>query len=46
VQALLGLALLVARRVGRRSELPFGPALLAGALLSALLSEEWSLLLT
>jgi leader peptidase (prepilin peptidase)/N-methyltransferase len=46
VQALLGLALLAARRVGRRSELPFGPALLAGALLSALLSAEWSLPLT
>jgi leader peptidase (prepilin peptidase)/N-methyltransferase len=39
-------ALLVARRAGRRTELPFGPALLAGALLAALLSGGWALPLT
>jgi len=43
-QALLGLALLVARRAGRRTELPFGPALIAGALAAALLSGSWVLL--
>jgi leader peptidase (prepilin peptidase)/N-methyltransferase len=43
VQALLGLALLAAHRVGRRSELPFGPALLAGALVAALLAGPWAL---
>jgi leader peptidase (prepilin peptidase)/N-methyltransferase len=37
VQAVLGLVLLAARRTGLRGELPFGPALLAGALASALL---------
>jgi leader peptidase (prepilin peptidase)/N-methyltransferase len=30
----IALALLVRRRAGRRSALPFGPALLAGALLA------------
>ncbi|WP_091367333.1 prepilin peptidase [Geodermatophilus telluris] len=35
VQAAVSLVLLAARRVGRRSELPFGPALLLGALLTA-----------
>ncbi|MCF6744885.1 prepilin peptidase [Blastococcus sp. KM273128] len=34
VQAAVALALLAARRVGRRSELPFGPAMLAGAALA------------
>jgi leader peptidase (prepilin peptidase)/N-methyltransferase len=43
VQALLGLALLAVRRVDRRTELPFGPALLAGALAAALLSGPWAL---
>jgi leader peptidase (prepilin peptidase)/N-methyltransferase len=46
LQAVLGVALLVARRAGRRTELPFGPALLAGALLAALLSGGWALPLT
>lgn len=40
-QAVVGLALLVARRAGRRTELPFGPALLAGALVAVLLSGDW-----
>jgi leader peptidase (prepilin peptidase)/N-methyltransferase len=43
VQAVLGLALLAARRVGRRSELPFGPALLIGALVAVLLAGSWAL---
>ncbi|MCF6734422.1 A24 family peptidase [Blastococcus sp. KM273129] len=34
VQAAVALVLLAARRVGRRSELPFGPAMLAGAALA------------
>jgi leader peptidase (prepilin peptidase)/N-methyltransferase len=42
-QALVGLALLAARRVGPKAELPFGPALLAGALLAALLAGDWAL---
>jgi leader peptidase (prepilin peptidase)/N-methyltransferase len=37
-QAVLGLALLALRRAGRRTELPFGPALLSGAVLAALLA--------
>ena len=37
-QAVLGVALIVARRAGRRTELPFGPALIVGALAAALLS--------
>ncbi|TKJ20644.1 A24 family peptidase [Blastococcus sp. CCUG 61487] len=40
-QALVGLGLLATRRAGRRTELPFGPALLLGALAAALLSGEW-----
>jgi leader peptidase (prepilin peptidase)/N-methyltransferase len=43
VQALVGLVLLLARRAGRRTELPFGPALLGGALAAALLSGTWAL---
>jgi leader peptidase (prepilin peptidase) / N-methyltransferase len=34
VQALLALALLAARRIGLRGELPFGPAMLLGAVLA------------
>ncbi len=34
-QALLGLALIAARRAGRRTELPFGPALVLGTALAA-----------
>ncbi|WP_231486422.1 prepilin peptidase [Candidatus Blastococcus massiliensis] len=41
LQAVLGLALLAVRRAGRSTELPFGPALLAGALVAAVLSGEW-----
>jgi len=33
VQAVVALALLAARRIGLRGELPFGPAMLAGAAL-------------
>jgi len=44
VQALVGLVLLLTRRAGRRTELPFGPALLGGALVAALLSAPWALL--
>ena len=40
LQAVVGLALLLARRVGRRSELPFGPALLAGALAAVVLAGD------
>ncbi|WP_299954475.1 A24 family peptidase [uncultured Modestobacter sp.] len=43
LQALVGLGLLAARRVGRSTGLPFGPALLAGALFAALLAGEWAL---
>jgi leader peptidase (prepilin peptidase)/N-methyltransferase len=38
-QAAVGLLLLVVGRAGRRTELPFGPALIAGALVAALLSD-------
>jgi len=38
VQAVLGLGLIAARRAGRRTELPFGPALLLGTLVAALLA--------
>lgn len=38
VQAVAALVLLAARRVGRKGELPFGPAMLAGALLALLVS--------
>jgi leader peptidase (prepilin peptidase)/N-methyltransferase len=34
VQALLALVLLAGRRIGLRGELPFGPAMLAGAALA------------
>jgi leader peptidase (prepilin peptidase)/N-methyltransferase len=37
-QALVGVALLAVRRVGLRDQLPFGPALLGGALVAALLT--------
>ncbi|MCZ2804464.1 A24 family peptidase [Modestobacter sp. VKM Ac-2983] len=43
LQAAVGLALLATRRVGRRTGLPFGPALLAGALVVAVLTEDWLL---
>jgi leader peptidase (prepilin peptidase)/N-methyltransferase len=45
VQALLGLCLLAARRTGLKTDLPFGPALLAGALVAALVSGPWALTL-
>ena len=38
VQAVLGLALIAVRRAGRKTELPFGPALIVGTLVAALLS--------
>ena len=41
-QAVVGLALLAVRRAGRSTELPFGPALLAGALAAALLAGTWA----
>jgi leader peptidase (prepilin peptidase) / N-methyltransferase len=44
VQAVVGVALLALRRAGRRTELPFGPALLAGALGAALASGAWAAL--
>jgi leader peptidase (prepilin peptidase) / N-methyltransferase len=44
LQAVLGLVLLAAQRAGRRTELPFGPALLAGALVAALVSGDWTAL--
>ena len=44
-QGLLGLVLLVARRTGLKADLPFGPALLTGALVAALLSGPWALTL-
>ncbi|GGL65399.1 prepilin peptidase [Modestobacter marinus] len=45
LQAVVGLTLLAARRVDRRTGLPFGPALLGGALAAALLAGDWVLLL-
>jgi leader peptidase (prepilin peptidase)/N-methyltransferase len=45
VQGLLGLCLLAARRTGLKADLPFGPALLCGALAAALLSGPWVLTL-
>ncbi|MBB3676192.1 prepilin peptidase [Modestobacter versicolor] len=42
VQAVLGLALIALRRAGRKTELPFGPALIAGALAAALLGGSWA----
>ena len=44
-QGLVGLCLLAARRTGLKTDLPFGPALLAGALGAALLSAPWALTL-
>ena len=44
-QAVLGLALMAAGRAGRRTELPFGPALAAGALAAAVLAGTWDGLL-
>ncbi|MGY1752533.1 prepilin peptidase [Blastococcus sp. SYSU D01042] len=44
VQAVLALVLLTARRAGRDTELPFGPALLAGALATVLLAGDWAAL--
>ncbi len=41
-QGLLGLCLLAARRAGLTTDLPFGPALLAGALGSALVTGPWA----
>ena len=43
VQAVLGLTLIALRRAGRQTELPFGPALIVGALAAALLSGGWAL---
>jgi leader peptidase (prepilin peptidase)/N-methyltransferase len=43
LQAVVGLALLAARRVDRKAGLPFGPALFAGALGAALLGGGWAL---
>jgi leader peptidase (prepilin peptidase)/N-methyltransferase len=40
-QAVVGLALLAVRRAGRRTQIPFGPALLTGALAAVLLSGDW-----
>ncbi|WP_369253984.1 prepilin peptidase [Geodermatophilus amargosae] len=45
LQAVLGLALIALRRAGRRTELPFGPALVAGALVAAVLAGTWQGLL-
>lgn len=44
LQAVVGLALLAARRAGRSTELPFGPALLTGALAAVLLAGDWAAL--
>jgi len=44
VQAVAGLVLLASRKAGRSTELPFGPALLAGALVAALATGEWAAL--
>ena len=41
-QAVTALVLLAVGRAGRRTELPFGPALVAGALVAALLSGDWA----
>ena len=41
-QGLLGLGLLAARRAGLRTDLPFGPALLLGAMAAALLTGPWA----
>ncbi|SDE92725.1 leader peptidase (prepilin peptidase) / N-methyltransferase [Blastococcus fimeti] len=44
LQAVVGLALLAVRRAGRRTELPFGPALLTGTLAAVLLAGGWAAL--
>jgi leader peptidase (prepilin peptidase) / N-methyltransferase len=44
LQAVVGLALLAVRRAGRRTELPFGPALLVGTFVAALVSGDWAAL--
>jgi leader peptidase (prepilin peptidase) / N-methyltransferase len=44
LQAVVGLALLASRRAGRRTELPFGPALLVGAFVAALATGDWAAL--
>lgn len=44
LQAVVGLLLLTVRRAGRSTELPFGPALLAGAFVAAILSGDWAAL--
>jgi leader peptidase (prepilin peptidase) / N-methyltransferase len=44
LQAVLGLVLLAAQRAGRRTELAFGPALLVGSLVAALVSGDWAAL--
>jgi leader peptidase (prepilin peptidase)/N-methyltransferase len=44
VQAVVGLGLLALRKAGRRTELPFGPALLAGAFFASLVSGGWAAL--
>jgi leader peptidase (prepilin peptidase) / N-methyltransferase len=43
-QAVVGLALLAVRKAGRRTDLPFGPALLCGALAAALVAGDWAAL--
>ena len=45
VQAVLGLVLMALGRAGRRTELPFGPALAGGALAAAVLAGTWQGLL-
>ena len=44
LQAVVGFLLLALRRAGRRTDLPFGPALLVGALAAALVSGGWAAL--
>lgn len=44
IQAVAGLLLLAVQRAGRRTELPFGPALLVGTLVAALLAGDWAAL--
>lgn len=44
IQAVAGLLLLAVQRAGRRTELPFGPALLVGTLVAALLAGDWTAL--
>lgn len=42
LQAVAGLVLLAARRAGRSTDLPFGPALLAGSFVAALATGGWA----